>query len=241
MGVLIVSLDFDNPASTSGYSLTLNGTQTIQVGPPPFAGTFICPDTQIGEILLCSVDQPDCCIDFTIDIPPCDPCVINDLIVEPYDCNSAGDFYVDLDFTPVNQFSGSFDLYVDNAFYGNYPYSDLPLLEIGPFEGNGQVYVFTIKDENAPDCAASFELESENCINPPCGLDNLTAELVGNFGLFGTTWEFDLEYIGTGTNTSFDVYLNGDFYTFLESPTFPILMDIPCLPNNVAIIKILRQ
>ena len=233
-------LEYIGTGTNTSFDVYLNGDFYTFLESPtfPILMDIPCLPNNVAIIKFCVNDQPNCCIEIELELPPCtDPCSINDLIVEAYDCTPNGVFYVDLDFIPVNPVAGSFNLYVDGDFYGNYPYSDLPLLEIGPFEANGQVYVFTVKDEVNPDCAASFELESENCINPPCGLDNLTAELVGNFGLFGTTWEFDLEYIGTGTNTSFDVYLNGDFYTFLESPTFPILMDIPCLPNNVAIIK----
>ncbi|MEO1715103.1 MAG: hypothetical protein AAFU60_17375, partial [Bacteroidota bacterium] len=240
-GLLIVSVDFNNPAGASGYSLTLNGEQTIQVGPPPFAGTFFCPDANVGEILICSVDDPDCCAVFDIDIPPCDPCTINDLIVEPYPCNAAGEFYVDLDFNPANPIAGSFNVYIGDDFFGNFQYTDLPLFEFGPFEANGEVYVFTIQDEVNPACTASFTLESQDCLNDPCSLENLSAELLGDFGTAGTTWGFDFDYTGSNPEPIFDLYVNGEFYSSWELSSLPVVQDIPCLPNNFAVVKICVQ
>ena len=171
----------------------------------------------------CVNDQPNCCIEIELELPPCtDPCSINDLIVEAYDCTPNGVFYVDLDFIPVNPVAGSFNLYVDGDFYGNYPYSDLPLLEIGPFEGNGQVYVFTVKDEVNPDCAASFELESENCNPDPCSINDLIVEAYDCTpnGVFYV----DLDFIPVNPVAgSFNLYVDGDFYGNYPYSDLPLL------------------
>ncbi|MEO1714370.1 MAG: hypothetical protein AAFU60_13645, partial [Bacteroidota bacterium] len=182
--------------------------------------------------------DPACAASFTLESEDCQggTCAFEDIIVEAYGCNDDGEFYVDIDFSVANPAGDEFELYVNNELFGVYAYSELPLLEIGPFPGDGSIYVFTFKDHTDPSCWASFGLESPDCA-AGCVIADLQASLL-EIGPNGTAWEVSLSYGGISLPDGYDIYLNGEFYTYINSPELSFILEIPCQNNPTAELKV---
>ena len=149
--------------------------------------------------------------------------MMDNMVVEAYDCTPDATFYVDLDFNVVNPTSGSFVLYINGVFYSGYQYSELPLIEVGPFMANGSTYTFLVMDENNGMCQAEFELESEDCGDGPCYLTDLYAEPLPCTSTGEFYVEVGLEYGNVG-NDGFTLFGNGNNYGTFDYDDLPVVI-----------------
>ena len=150
-------------------------------------------------------------------------------VIDPVDCNGSGDchiwevvvddhpcqegyFYVYLDFNYENVSGEGFTLMVNNDLYGNFSYEDLPLLEVGPFLGDGTtVYVFHVFDQVYGDCGAYREFGPINCGGGGnCEIGMLNIDVLDCVeGMFNVILDFDYANVG---DQGFKVWVNEDLY-----------------------------
>jgi type IX secretion system substrate protein len=183
--------------------------------------------TQTGlEVFqVCINDNPNCCAIFTVEFPPCgNNCAITGLIVEAYDCDPNGLFWVDLNFSYTGT-SDSFSVVGNGMNYGTFAYTDL-YITLGPFEGNGQVLEFIVIDQEFQDCSAEAILTAPNCNNSNCEIWDLVVDPqdCNNDGSYNITINFNYANPGNDFFNVFDA--NGNNIGFFA------LADLPVLLNN---------
>ena len=120
--------------------------------------------TDITTVTVCAQDAPDCCDTYSIETPFCtDDCVIYDVSVNVFDCNTDSTFAIVVDFESQNIPSGGFDIYSGDIYLGFFGFDNVPA-EIPNFPANetGQ-YVVTICESDGLECCTSFEFEGPTC------------------------------------------------------------------------------
>ncbi|MFZ1497129.1 MAG: hypothetical protein WAS72_08735, partial [Saprospiraceae bacterium] len=91
-------------------------------------------------------------------------CDISNVTATTSPCNSAGQYYVDLDFDYVNV-NDSFRVQGGGIQYGIFAYNQLPIT-LGPFSGiNGTAHEFVVRDIVFNDCQDFVNVNAVNC-NP---------------------------------------------------------------------------
>jgi hypothetical protein len=78
------------------------------------------------------------------------------------ECDSAGNFYFNLNFDFSNTGSDGFNVTGNGNNYGNFSYENLPV-QIGPFPSDDTPYEFHISDVSQPDCFATITPGVVNC------------------------------------------------------------------------------
>jgi len=151
-------------------------------------------------------------------------CDITNLVIEAHNmCHSDGTFDVDIAFDVVNGNNSGFDLFIGDNFYAYYPeypstYFTIPSIAMG----EGQNVVFTIQDNDNPNCYAIYTINAPNC---DCHISNVVADIISSSctnGTFAITLDFNYSNVG---NDGFAVLGNGMNYgTFLYSD-LPIIID----------------
>ncbi len=114
-----------------------------------------------------------CCVEQSVDLP-CStvPCMISNLQVIPSACNEEERYQLRVNFRH-NQSEGKFVLGINDEQRGIYRYSDLPLL-LGPFAGPlEEPLLFTVFDQNNPECRTRYQLDPFECEPPACELGEL--------------------------------------------------------------------
>ncbi|MBK7736686.1 MAG: hypothetical protein IPI45_02805 [Saprospiraceae bacterium] len=89
-----------------------------------------------------------------------EPCKLYDLIVEKTDCTPDKLFYIVFNFKNRNS-SDCFKVSGNGKFYGEFPYSSLPL-KLGPFQG---------------DCKTEYEFVIKDCKDERCGLEKFIGKV----------------------------------------------------------------
>jgi hypothetical protein len=161
------------------------------------------------------------CSDWTaIDPVECDStsgdCIIWDLVVDDHPCEE-GEFYVLVDFEYENVSEEGFALYVNNDFYEEYDYNDLPLNEVGPFDGDGStIYQFVVYDLVYDSCLEDASVGPIDCdsISAECEIGEIDVTILpcDENDEFFVLLDFDY----ANTSDEFSVQGNGNMYgTFL--------------------------
>lgn len=118
--------------------------------------------TNLFRFKICDARVDGCCLNGAIEIP-CQlaPCEIGELQLGPTECNSDGQFMVDLKFRHART-GERFALYVNDDLVGRFRYAEMPF-RVGPYPGDGQTALhFRVVDESG-ECASEGRLEPVDC------------------------------------------------------------------------------
>jgi hypothetical protein len=109
---------------------------------------FPLPITEFAEITICQSDDTLCCTTVQFDPLNCaeEFCDIFDLEYTLSECDTAGNFFVTLDFEFINPGEAGFNVVGNGVNYGNYSYESIPLT-IGPLPADPELeYEFLVQD-----------------------------------------------------------------------------------------------
>ncbi|MFQ5446906.1 MAG: T9SS type A sorting domain-containing protein, partial [Saprospiraceae bacterium] len=172
-------------------------------------------------LLICINDMPDCCEEVQFDALDCPAtdCHIHDVIAEAHDCDSNGQFLVDIAFEYQNTGSEGFTIVGNGNNYGTFDYGE-PFYTIGPVAGNGTIYEFVVKDLELDDCHGFVSLGPVYC-DTDCHIYDLVADLTDcdDDGQFYVTLNFEFENVG---NDGFKVHGNGNVYGVFNYDELPV-------------------
>ncbi len=172
-------------------------------------------------LIICINDSQDCCAEVPFEAPDCPAtdCHIYDVIAEAHDCNSDGQFLVDIAFEYQNTGSQGFTILGNGTNYGTFDYGE-PFYTIGPLAGNGTIYEFIVKDIEFGDCHGFTTLGPVYC-DTDCHIYDLVADLsdCDADGQFFVTLDFEYENVG---NDGFKVHGNGNVYGVFNYDELPV-------------------
>jgi hypothetical protein len=165
--VLVLNNFFEAPQEIApGVTLSvfLNNASNFPTGTVCLSGTIetlLVGGQELAIDNVCFVTSPD------------SDCEILEFTAEAMPCNDDDGFMVEIDFE--HEGSGSiFLLKVNGEFYGQFPYSELPI-QIGPFPGNtGESLHFYVAGQNTG-CEAEADLEPVWCTDE-CIITNIIVE-----------------------------------------------------------------
>lgn len=177
----------------------------IQIG--PFFGDGV---TDIFVLVRDSEDE-ECLLDYIIPAVDCEEnrsCTIRDLVAENRDCDSEGNYDIEITFTP--RFVGSsYQVWVQDTLYGVYSYAVNPLV-IGSFRGDGQGSVkIEIRDLEDQQCSATTSVPVPRCES---GTDCRISQFVvtplpcNEEGRY----EVDIFIVAVNASTRFGIVINQD-------------------------------
>jgi hypothetical protein len=153
-------------------------------------------------------------------------CLINEMSVNPTECNVNGDFYVRINFNHTGTPSPQFKVQGNGKNYGTFYYDSLPIL-IGPLKADCVTnYEFVVRDFENSNCTAFKEL-GKKCCTSGCKIavkDIKVGACDGSFYSLG----FDIDH-NTG-GLGFDVYNNGQFFGYYKYSSLPL--SIPNLKSS---------
>ncbi len=175
LNAVAVCIDFDIIGTTVDEISAFYGAVHLgdyKIDELPFCNILIPYDIGISEgtFSICAGDYQSCCDDVIFAMPDCNSdCFISDFIIENHDCDSMGNFYVDIDFKVHNTMTDSFDIYIKNSdgalsYEGSHPYSELPLSHIGPFNGTGENFNYAVTARGYESCSYQTSHGSPKCI-----------------------------------------------------------------------------
>ncbi|MEZ4961440.1 MAG: T9SS type A sorting domain-containing protein [Saprospiraceae bacterium] len=224
-GQYLLDLDFQySGVGGEGFSVHANG-QTF--GPFPYGQQFYTVGPLQGgvvyEINVNDNQYPDCHGFLQFGPVYCsNDCHIYDLTAETSDCDSAGQYFVTLDFEYANVGNDGFKVYGNGNVYGFFSYADLPVT-IGPFPGNnvGQLE-FGASDVQHPGCHDFVVVDVPNCNGGgnDCHIFDLVADVhpCASDG----TFHVSLEFQHNNTGPAFVVAGNGISYGLYSYDDIPI-------------------
>jgi len=149
-------------------------------------------------------------------------CEIGELIIDDHPCDSNGMFYVYFDFDYANVSDSGFALYVNYDLYGYYFYEDLPIQNLGPFEGDGTtVYHLLVRDVETYECAEDKNFGPIECgSGGDCNIwDLVIDDHPCDNGEFYVLVDFEYEYV---SEEGFALYVNNDFINEFEYDDLPL-------------------
>ena len=188
----------------------------------------------VDWILICDKENEQCCKGKEFETKSCGnsgDCIITNLTAVASDCDSAGNFYVTIDFDYENEGNQGFTIQGNGVNYGNFGYADLPVV-LGPFKGsNTKVWEFKVKDIQYPDCYKVKELGKVDC-GDECEIKNLVVDL-GNCtsdSTYSIYINFAVEKPGS---THFKLFANGQYFGTFAYDSLPLnLSDFPQSGNT---------
>ena len=217
-----VYLDFSAQADTFVIYANAEFFGTYHTSQLPLTITdFPASGDEFDFIEVCIGDDANCCLIEEFKVPGCttDACFV-DIRKEITACDSAGMFYMILDFDHVGAHSASF-IVKGNGYDFNYDYRDLPV-KVGPFPAGEEFYVFEVCDREFHDCHVEVEVGKIIC-EDQCQLENITYE-VGPC-LDENKYQINLQKIETDFE-GVDIYFNGEYLKFLKTNQLPIDLSV---------------
>lgn len=152
-------------------------------------------------------------------------CNIWDMVVDDHPCDTNGIFYTYLNFEYENVSQAGFRLYVNNVWYDDFTYDQLPLWEVGPLAGDGTTeYHFMVVDLENEDCAEDISLGPIDCgASSGCNIWDTYADILpcDEEGHFNVVLDFEFMHIGW---YGFRVQGNGVNYGSFEYDDIPLLI-----------------
>jgi len=141
-------------------------------------------------------------------------CEIGGLSIEVSECNDADRFSITLNFEYDEVGIAGFQVLGNGANYGTFQYEDLPVTIEGLFGNCVTDYEFIVRDVQDPTCSA-FSGIGVICCNAMCevAIVDLEASECTDAETFALT--FSVESQDTEGQTSFDIFINGEFQTAL--------------------------
>jgi len=164
---------------------------------------------------------------------PVDNCYIYNLSAIPQECD--GDTYmVEINFDIFNPTSNGFNVIMNDVDFGDFEYTDLPLM-VGPLFGISQfTNTFTVTDLENENCTESIilspvECESENCELPSLIVD-IPLDPCNDDGTFNITVDFEQD---NENPAGYDLYINDVFHSYYpQAPESPIFIQSAGLGNG---------
>jgi hypothetical protein len=176
------------------------------------------------NLLVCALGAPDCCDSYSFVTPECgivDECIISQVSVLTFECNSDSTFGVIINFHYENITHGGFDVYTGNQYLGFYTLDQIPI-ETSQFPSNGSgEYVITICENDNSDCCTSYEFEGPVCTPGGCDIYDLDWSITecDSAGNFFFILDFNFHDIGA---EGFTVAGNGNNYGNFSYDDLPI-------------------
>lgn len=176
-----------------------------------------------STITICDNDNDLCCISTEV----ASPCTCNyiNITADIVDCDeSLEEFYVLLDFTPINNGPNGFIIGGNSTTYGTYTAADLPIL-IGPLAADDTQYEFLISDAVVNFCFNFIAIGNVDCSNyQECEINNLdlTPLDCNGEGLFDLEVNFD---VVNPISDSFSIEINGIFHSKYAYSTEPYIIE----------------
>jgi len=232
-GLFTVYLDFEyQNVSEEGFKLIVNdeflGVHPYSDLPLAEVGPFAGDGETIYHFLVRDVVSSECAED--TDLGPIDcgggggECNIWDLVVDDNPCNDEGFFTVYLDFEYQNVSGEGFKLIVNDQFLGVHPYSDLPLPEVGPFEGDGEtIYHFFVRDVVHSECSEELDFGPVDCAaGGECDLSDMIVEALpcNEEGYFMAEVDLEFENVSDG----FLLWVNNEIWDDFSYEALPVIV-----------------
>ncbi|MFN0174913.1 MAG: T9SS type A sorting domain-containing protein [Saprospiraceae bacterium] len=230
-----VSLDFEHVGTTNQYTVSGNGTNygtfpyaQIPLILGPFNADLMNPT--LLEFIVTDAVFPDCKDDAQLVVPPCDHttvCTISNLAVQTGQCDPSGLTYnLWLNFNANLAAGDLFDVWANGTLLGTFPLIALPL-HIPAFPASGNlVDVIKVCITNQPDCCETLHFDAPDCVNPPCGIFNLSVQTNGCTGDSTYKAIIDFSLVGPVTADSFGLWTNGQFVGFFGINQLPLSHEI---------------
>ncbi len=185
---------------------------------------------------VCGVGQPDCCEEAIVDLTPCQICELESSVIVG-DCQSDGSFFIEVE--ADGQFgSDSFAVSVNDISFGTYDYSG-GSVSVGPLSGDAQtIYQVVATDADNSLCADTVNIGPVDCL--PCVLDSLTIDSVVCLG--SSFWQLTIDFNPMNApGVGFDLFIDGQFYAFIEYSALPVVLDSVVLTDTMVTISACDQ
>jgi len=165
------------------------------------------------SITISDNDNADCSTTFEFEALDCPiiQCVIGELVIEVLDCDEDGNFAVSISFAFEDVGDEGFKVRGNGMDYGNFSYSDLPIILSG-LAGDGETdYEFIVIDNAMEDCSSAAGIGTIECAGGTCSINDLIAEAgdCDDDGNFFVDIEFSAEF---GSEQGFTIVGNGNNY-----------------------------
>ena len=234
--VLTIDFDYKNVGGDK-FNLKANGKYFgtyLYTQLPLTINNFPKSGQGVDWILICDKENEQCCKGKEFETKSCGnsgDCIITNLTAVASDCDSAGNFYVTIDFDYENEGNQGFTILGNGVNYGNFEYGNLPVV-LGPLKGSkDKVWEFIVKDKQYPDCYKVKELGKVDC-GDECEIKNLVVDL-GNCtsdSTYSIYINFAVEKPGS---THFKLFANGQYFGTFAYDSLPLnLSDFPQSGNT---------
>ncbi len=210
-------LGFSHANTGSTFMITLDNTE---IGPISYSSLPLTINNVsnsanlIQTIMVCDNDNPDCCEETNYQEPDCSVslCNISSVTSDRMDCTE-GAFMVRLDAEFINPGNEGFQVSGNGVNYGNFAYTDLPVM-LGPFEGDGnRVYEFVMTDMEDDACSNFTTIDAYNCTDE-CVMGDIDFEIgdCQSNGMIPVTFYFE----SNNNSGSYTVSLNNTIINTME-------------------------
>ncbi len=161
------------------------------------------------------------------------PCNIYDLTAQVVDCAN-GQFYAKLNFQHQNTSGDGFSVKGNGVSYGNFSYSQVPVV-IGPLPANGTTnYGFVVRDLVYQDCADDVGLGTVTCANSgPCEIYDMAVTIgdCTSSSTYAVTVNFKVH---NASSDQFEVVGNGQVLGTYPLSALPLKIDnFPAAANTL--------
>ncbi len=235
-----IILDFSYANTSNTFTITLDNTE---IGPISYSSLPLTINNVSNSgnlfqsLFVCDNENLDCCLETGYQEPDCSVslCNISNVTSDRMECNE-GMFMVMLDAEFINPGNAGFQVSGNGANYGNFAYTDLPVM-LGPFEGDGsRVYEFVMTDMEDGECSNFTTVEAYNCIEE-CVMGDIEFEIGNcqNNGMVPVTFFFD----SNNNSGSYSILQNNTVIQTMEYADGPatIMLDGTSLaPYNMSFI-----
>ena len=124
---------------------------------------FVGSGDFIDQVTICDNEYQGCCVTQAYEALLCAGCIIYNLEANPLPCDQDGNFFISIDFDFQNTSSQGFNITGNGTSFGNFLYSQVPLL-LGPFDGEvSQFFEFVVTDIDNEFCFDATEIGTLAC------------------------------------------------------------------------------
>ncbi|MFK7809554.1 MAG: T9SS type A sorting domain-containing protein, partial [Saprospiraceae bacterium] len=217
-----LQLQFDyEDISANGFEVfaqgMMIGTYNYADLPLEISDFPILPSSLV-QLSICDTDNPNCCASVLYQAPDCsDGCNIYEVIATPFGCDQ-GEFLIELDLEYQNVGNLGFQVFGNGNNYGNFSYTDLPIILEG-FNGDGETtYEFIAIDLLDNTCLNFTEVEPFDC-TIDCEVSNLEATPICNDNEYSIEINFNYN---NASAAGFMLNGNGTIYGTYDYADLPI-------------------
>ncbi|HXR79853.1 MAG TPA: hypothetical protein VN763_03000, partial [Saprospiraceae bacterium] len=177
---------------------------------------------EVTHIQVCAVGAPDCCDTYEFETPFCsDECIIYNIEVQVFGCNSDSTFAAVIHFDYQNISAGGFDLYAGDQYLGFFTFEQVPV-EISQFPSNSTGnYLVTVCESDNTECCATEDFNGPTCGEDGCEINELVWSVTDcdSNGLFYFILDFQFDHVG---DNGFHVFGNGNDYGVFNYDNVPV-------------------